>query len=84
MTSSDLISVGVVVLILGALAVFCGFVIKRYWIDKKPITSGNQFVAEYIYMTFQNKDRKHAMQEVLYQKEDKEEQSDQGEDKDKN
>jgi len=84
MSASDLISAGFVVVILLGLVVFCGFVIKRYWIDKKPITSGNQFVAEYIYMAFQNKDKKQAMQEVLYQKEDKEEQSEQGEDKEKN
>ncbi len=59
---------------------FCAVVIKRYWIDKKSITSGSQFVGEEIYMQWQNKDKKRAIEQVIYQKEEEEEEDDEGED----
>jgi len=48
MSPGDIISLVVVALILISLVTFCVVVIKRYWIDKKSVTSESQFVGEYI------------------------------------
>jgi len=80
MTMSDIISLGMVGLVLLLIFGLCALVIKRYWIDKKQITSGSQFVGQNVYMQFQNKDKKQAVEEVLYQKEDEREEDEKGED----
>lgn len=80
MAVDDIISLILVASILIALITFCAVVIKRYWIDKKSVTTGSQFVGEYLMMQYQNKDKKKAMQDVLYQKEEEEEQDDEKDD----
>jgi hypothetical protein len=80
MAISDIISLVVAGLVLLLIFGFCAFVIKRYWIDKKQITSGSQFVGQNVYMQFQNEDKKQAMEEVLYQKEDEREEDEEGDD----
>ncbi len=77
---SDIISLVVAGLVVLLILGFCAFVIKRYWIDKRQITSGSQFVGQNIYMQFQNENKKQAMEEVLYQKEDEREEDDEGDD----
>jgi len=79
MSQDNLVSLIFVALLLFLLFTFCGIVIKRYWIDKKSVTSGSQFVGENIYMQWQNKDKKRAMEHVIYKKEDEEEDDDEGE-----
>ncbi|HEX9916556.1 MAG TPA: hypothetical protein VGB16_02365 [candidate division Zixibacteria bacterium] len=80
MAISDIISLVAAGLFLLLIFGFCAFVIKRYWIDKKQITSGSQFVSQNVYMQFQNEDKKQAMEQVLYQKEDEREEDDEGDD----
>lgn len=80
MAIPDIISLVVAGLVFLLIFGFCAFVIKRYWIDKKQITSGSQFVGQNVYMQFQNEDKKQAMEEVLYQKEDEREEDDEGDD----
>jgi len=80
MTISDAISLVVIGLVILLIFGFCALVIKRYWIDKNQITSGSQFVGQNIYMQFQNENKKQAMEQVLYQKEDEREENDEGDD----
>lgn len=77
---SSLILMGAIFLIL---FMFCIVVIKRYWIDKKPISFGSQFVGENIYLRFQNEEKKRAIEYVIYKRDEDEEDDDQGEDKNK-
>lgn len=80
MSADDIAGLALVAGILIALFIFCAVIIKRYWIDKKSVTAGSQFVGEYLMMQYQNNDKKKAMHEVIYQKEEKEEQDDEGDD----
>ena len=77
---SSLILMGSMLLLL---LIFCVAVIKRYWIDKKPISFGSQFVGENIYLQYQNEEKKRAFEEVVYQRDEQEEEDDEGEDKDR-
>jgi len=61
--------------------IFCIVVIKRYWIDKKAISFGSQFVGENIMRQFQNEQKKRAIEHVIYQREDEEKSDEAGEDK---
>ncbi len=80
MSTDNLFSFILIISVLALFFTFCAVVIKRYWIDKKSITSGSQFVGEEIYMQWQNKDKKRAIEQVIYQKEEEEEEDDEGED----
>ncbi|UCE07314.1 MAG: hypothetical protein JSW07_04585 [bacterium] len=79
MSNENLISFILVVALLALFFTFCAIVIKRYWIDKKSVTSGSQFVGEEILKQWQNRDKKRAMEHVIYQKEDEEEEDEEGE-----
>ena len=61
---------------------FCFIVIKRYWFDKKPISFGSQFVGENIYRQFQNEDKKKAVEQIIYQRDDEEKEDEDGEEVD--
>lgn len=80
MSIDNLFSFILIISLLALFFAFCTIVIKRYWIDKKSITSGSQFVGEEISIQWQNKDKKRAMEHVIYQKEEEEEEDDEGED----
>ena len=75
-------SVSNAILLIGSLfLVFLGMaiVIKMRWISKKPSRLGTQVTGQAILMEWMNKDKKTAMEEVIYQQEEQEEDSDSGE-----
>ncbi|KPL03539.1 MAG: hypothetical protein AMJ73_06525 [candidate division Zixibacteria bacterium SM1_73] len=76
MPGEDIISLLLVVFIL--LMIFIGIfvVIKRRWINAKRTMYGAQFTAQNIYMQFQNRQKKNAIEQVQYQKEEKKQDSD--------
>ena len=55
------------------LIIFIGmfFVIKRRWIAKRLGIYSAQFTAQNIYAQFQNRQKKNAIEHVLYRKEEK-------------
>ena len=81
MFSDDISSIIFMGLILLILLIFCLVVIKRFWIDKKPISFGSQFVGENIYQQYLNEDKKRAIEEIVYQRDEEQEEDDQGEEK---
>ena len=60
--------------------IFCGYIIKRRWVDKKSIPGGIQFTSEHVYTQFQNKNRKQAIEHVHYLNEDDEVEDEEGDD----
>ena len=76
---SSLILMGTIFLLL---FIFCIVVIKRYWIDKKPISFGSQFVGENIYQQYQNEEKKRAVEHVIYLRDEEKEDDDEGQDND--
>ncbi|MFH1687938.1 MAG: hypothetical protein ABIE70_10530 [bacterium] len=66
MTDSSLIVAGV---ILAAVFVFCGWVIKRYWIDKAWKSDANRMIGRNVLANFQNADDQERMEQVIYQEE---------------
>lgn len=76
--NSSLLLVG---LLLTIIFVFCGWVVKRYWIDKKWMSEGSRFVSRNVYAQFQNEDRKDAIEHVIYMTEQERQDDKQGEDK---
>lgn len=81
MFSGDIAGIITAISILLLLFIFCAVIIKRYWIDKKSVTSGSQFIGQEIQKQWQNIDKKKAIEHVIYQKEGEEEEDDAGEDK---
>ncbi|MFQ5605314.1 MAG: hypothetical protein ACE5HS_18770 [bacterium] len=71
-----MVLVGVILLIF----FFCGWIIKRDWIDKKQITSGAQFTGENVLLQYQNEDKKHALEHVIYMRDQEEVNDEEGED----
>ncbi|MCP4727567.1 MAG: hypothetical protein GY863_21185 [bacterium] len=67
-------------LVLLAFFLFCIWVVKRRWIDKKEVSASSQFVGENIIMNFSDAEKKKAMQEIVYQRDEKEEKDDSGDD----
>jgi hypothetical protein len=66
MSFDDAASLILMGLILLLLSIFIFVVIKRYWINKKPISFGSQFVGENIYQQYQNEEKKRALEHVIY------------------
>ena len=62
--------------------IFMFVVIKRYWIDKKPISFGSQFVGENIYRQYQNEEKKRAIEHVIYLRDEEEQDDEDGEGRD--
>lgn len=57
---------------------FCLVSIKKQWIDKQPISSGDQVVGLNILKQFQNSEKQSAIEHVVYMEEDEQEESDNG------
>ncbi len=76
MPGEDIISLLLVVFIL--LIIFAGMfiVVKRRWINAKRRMYGAQFTAQNIYMEFQNRQKKNAIEQVQDQKEEKKQDND--------
>ena len=68
--SSNWPSYAVMAVLLLAIFAFCAIVIKRYWIDKKPIGGTSQFVGRNVLQQFQNADRKESIEHVIYMEEE--------------
>ncbi len=71
--SVDLSSWIVIAGMLIALFAGCGFIIKRFFIDKKYF-GGSQFVGRQIYEGFQNADRRESIEHVIYMEEEERQQ----------
>ncbi len=52
---------------------FCIVSIKKQWIDKQPISSGDQFTGQNILKQFQNSDKQSAIEHVVYMEEEESE-----------
>ena len=76
MLGEDIINLLLVAFVV--LIVFVGMfiVIKERWINKKPTIYSAQFTAQNIYMQFQNRQKKNAIEHVQYQKEEKKQDKD--------
>lgn len=68
----------IVVVFLTFLFIVIGLLIKRFWIDKKSISLGTRFIAEHQWSEWQTKDKKRAIELVRFNKEDKKEEDDEG------
>jgi len=79
MASQNIISLLLVAFIFLIIFVGAFIVIKKRWINKKPTIYSAQFTAQNIYMQFQNRQKKDAIEHVQYQKEEKK-QDDDGDD----
>ena len=60
----------VLAVILTAILAVCSAVIIRRWIYKKPINAGSQYMAQNIYLQYQNAEKRRSIEQVMYQKED--------------
>ncbi len=76
MPGEDIISLLLVVFIL--LIIFAGMfiVVKKRWINAKRKMYGAQFTGQNIYLQFQNRQKKNAIEQVQYQKEEKKQDKD--------
>ena len=79
MSFDDVISLVLMGIILLMLFIFILVIVKRYWIDKKPISFGSQFVGENIYQQYQNEEKKRAIEHVIYLRDEEEQEDDEGE-----
>ena len=52
---------------------FCIIAIKKQWIDKQPISSGDQFTGQQILKQFQNSEKQTAIEHVIYIEEEESE-----------
>ena len=68
----------VIVVFLFLLFVVFGWLIKRFWIDKKPISPGTQFVSEHFWAEWKTEDKKRAIELVRFNKEQRKEEDDEG------
>jgi uncharacterized membrane protein (DUF106 family) len=82
MPSEDITSLLLAALLLLAVLVAVFLIIKRRWINAKRTMYGAQFTAQNIYMQFQNRQKKNAIEQVQYQKEEKKQDND-GDDMDR-
>jgi predicted Holliday junction resolvase-like endonuclease len=80
MPSQNIISLFLVAFIFLIIIVGMFIVVKKRWINKKPTIYSAQFTAQNIYMQFQNRQKKNAIEHVISQKEDDKKQDDQGDD----
>ena len=67
------------ILFLGAFLWFSAFFIKKFFIEKRSVSLGSQVVGENIFMQYQNEEKKNAIEQVIYQNEE-ENQDDEGDD----
>ena len=76
MFGEDITSLLLVVFILLAIFVGMFIVVKKRWMSAKRTMYGAQFTAQNIYMQFQNRQKKSAIEQVQYQKEEKKQDND--------
>lgn len=76
--NSNLIFAGV---LLAAVFVFMGWVIKRHWIDKAWRSDANRMIGRNVLASFQNADDLERMEQVIYQEDIERDEDEQGEDK---
>ena len=79
MPSEDTLSLLLVAFLFLIIFVGAFMVVKKRWINKKPTIYSAQFTGQNIYMQYQNLQKKKAMEQVIYQKEEKK-QDDEGDD----
>lgn len=79
MPSEDILSLLLVAFIFLIIFVGAFIVVKKRWINKKRTMYRAQFTGQNIYMQYQNLQKKKAMEQVIYQKEEKK-QDDEGDD----
>lgn len=58
------------VVILIVILAFCSAVIVKRWIRKKPIGLASQYMGQNIYLQYQNAEKRHSIEQVMFQKED--------------
>lgn len=63
---SILIPASILVLILA----ICSVVIIKRWVYKKPMGAGSQYMGQNIYMQYQNAEKKHSVEQIMFIKED--------------
>ncbi len=68
-----------VMFLLSLIFVYVGWVVKRFWIDKKSVSLEVQFVADKLISDWMNEDKRRAVELVRHIKEEKEEEDDEGE-----
>jgi len=76
MLGEDIMSLLLVVFIFLIIFVGMFIVVKRRWINAKRTMYGAQFTAQNIYMQFQNRQKKNAIEQVQYQREEKKQDND--------
>ena len=60
---------------------YVGWVIKRFWIDKKSVSIGTRFMADKMLSDWMNEDKRRAVELVRHIKEEKQEEDEKGEGK---
>lgn len=73
----------VIVGLLLAIFIFCGIVIKRFWIDKRWFNDTSSFIGRHVYTQFQNQDSKESLEHVMFMTEDERNEDEKGEGGDK-
>jgi len=53
---------------------FCIIIVKKQWIEKKSVSSGDQIAGQAVFKQFQNKDKQSAIEHIRYMEEDETEQ----------
>ena len=71
----------IVAFLLLLIFVYVGWVIKRFWIDKKSVSLNTQFMADKMLSDWMTKDKRRAVELVRHIKEEKQEEDEKGEGK---
>ena len=74
----DLVSLLVMGSLLAVIFGYCGWIIKRNWLDKQWINEGSRLVGRNVVSQFKNADGQDAIEHVIYISEDEKEEDDQG------
>lgn len=69
-----------VTFILLLIFLYFGWIIKRFWIDKKSVSLSTQFMADKMLSDWMTEDKHRAIEMVRHIKEEKQEEDDKGED----
>jgi lipopolysaccharide biosynthesis regulator YciM len=68
-----------VVFLLLLIFAYVGWVVKRFWIDKKSVSLNTQFMADKMLSDWMNEDKRRAVELVRHIKEEKQEEDEKGE-----
>ncbi len=69
-----------VVFLLGLIFLYVGWIVKRFWIDKKSVSLETNFVADKMLSDWMTQDKKRAVELVRHIKEEQKEEDEKGED----